>query len=98
MKRVQRLLDLAVYAEPLGGAVHDVFQRKLRDAGGIQPLHEEALKVRRLLRRLYGSLHAAYGDVFEILDARTLFRKLKVEIVQSGLEGDIAHLCAQHVK
>ena len=38
------------------------------------------------------------GEVFEILVARRLFGKLKVEIAYRGFEGYVAHHGAQHVK
>ena len=56
------------------------------------------MQVGRVLLRLDGGLHAALGDLFKIVDARALLRKLKVEVAQGGFEGHVAHLRAQHVK
>ncbi len=61
-------------------------------------MSEKAAQVRRLLGRLDGSAGAAVGDDFKILDARALFGKIKVELLEGGLEGDVTHLRAQHVK
>jgi len=63
-----------------------------------KPLSEKCPQVRRILPRLYGGQRVTLRDVLKILDPRGFLRELKVEVVQGGLEGHIAHLRAEHVK
>ena len=98
MKRVEGLLNLADDTKTLMRAVDHVFQGEVRNTGGIEPLREEAVEVRRGLTGFCAGLRVLLGESFEVFDGGAALGVLDVKIVEERFEGDVAHLRADHVE